>query len=124
MAALDFSETSDGALDSAVELARSTGASLYVMTALDDGETERSAKQHLARVVERAGGSDVKVVTHVERGDPRDVILHAAGELGVDLIVMGTHARSSMTRLGSVAEAVTRTSSIPVMIVRHAPPRS
>ncbi len=124
LAALDFSEVSDSALYSAVELARTTGASLCVMTALDDGETEREAKHHLARVVEQAGGSDVKVMTHVEQGDPREAIVRAAKNLGMDLIIMGTHAREGASKLGSVAEAVTRTSPLPVMIVRRTIPRA
>ena len=45
-----------------------------------------------------------------------------AAEEGTDLIVMGTHGRKGLPRaiLGSVAERVIRTSSVPVLTV-HGP---
>ena len=50
-------------------------------------------------------------------GDPRERILSAARELDADMIAMGTHARRGLSRvfMGSVAEAVVRTSEIPVL---------
>lgn len=53
-------------------------------------------------------------------GDPAEQILGAAKELGVGLIVMTTHGRGALGRwaFGSVADAVTRTSPVPVFVVR------
>jgi len=53
-------------------------------------------------------------------GDPRAVIDATAAELGIDLIVMGTHGRRGVARvlLGSVAETVVRTACCPVLLVR------
>ena len=53
----------------------------------------------------------------VVEGDPRERILSAARELDADMIAMGTHARRGLSRvfMGSVAEAVVRTSEIPVL---------
>jgi nucleotide-binding universal stress UspA family protein len=44
-----------------------------------------------------------------------------AGDREIDLIVMGTHGRSGVAHavMGSVAEAVIRQSSSPVLIVRR-----
>ena len=58
--------------------------------------------------------------TLVRAGDARDVILQTAEELGVDLIVMGTHGRRGISRalLGSVTEMIVRTSPVPVLTVR------
>jgi nucleotide-binding universal stress UspA family protein len=52
-------------------------------------------------------------------------IARMAAEQNADLIVMGTHGRRGLPRaiLGSVAERVIRTSSVPVLTV-HAPRES
>ena len=56
----------------------------------------------------------------VRTGDARDVINQTAKELGIDLIVMGTHGRRGLTRalLGSVAETVVRSAPCAVLTVR------
>ena len=50
---------------------------------------------------------------------PAEAILETASSEGVDLIVLASHGRSGMTRwmLGSVAEKITRSADIPVLIV-------
>ena len=61
---------------------------------------------------------------HCERtvidGSPADAILALAQEKGSDLIVVGTHGRRGLRRwfLGSVAEAIMRRSTVPVVVVR------
>jgi nucleotide-binding universal stress UspA family protein len=124
LVAVDFEDVSDGALDTAIQLARTTQAHLCVMTALQDGEPERTASQHLERVIERAAAPDVEMQTHVERGAAHDAIVSASQHVHADLIVMGTHARSRMSTAESVATAVTRCAAVPVMVVRGALPRS
>ena len=48
-----------------------------------------------------------------------DGILAAADRIRADMIVMGTHGRSGLSRLvlGSVAEAVLRRAAVPVLVV-------
>ena len=57
----------------------------------------------------------------VREGTPRAVILDVAREIGVHLIVMGTHGRTGLTHVffGSVAEHVVRHSRVPVLTVRQ-----
>jgi hypothetical protein len=52
-------------------------------------------------------------------GDAANEIARYAREHGVDLIVIGTHGRTGMSRalLGSVAERVIRTAPCPVLVV-------
>ena len=47
--------------------------------------------------------------------------MELARDEGYDLIVMGTHGRTGLDRLlvGSVAERVVRTASVPVLTIRH-----
>lgn len=56
----------------------------------------------------------------IKAGDARDMINQTAKELGVDLIVMGTHGRRGISRalLGSVTEAVVRSAPCAVLTVR------
>jgi universal stress protein A len=63
-----------------------------------------------------------KLNVRVEAGEPSDTILGTAKGVGADLIVMGTHGRTGLSRLliGSVAEAVLRRSTCPVLTIRVA----
>lgn len=63
----------------------------------------------------------IQIETHLFKGDPVTEIVKEAKNLECDLIVMGTHGRTGMAHLmmGSVAERVIRTASIPVLTVRQ-----
>lgn len=58
--------------------------------------------------------------THIHVGQPAEVIVKMASELGCDLIVMGTHGRSGIAGLimGSVASRVLHLASCPVLLVK------
>jgi nucleotide-binding universal stress UspA family protein len=62
----------------------------------------------------------VRIESQVMEGDPVDMILRAAEETHSDVIVMGTHGRTALARLvlGSVAEAVLRKASCPVLTAK------
>jgi len=53
--------------------------------------------------------------------EPGDSILQTVKSCGADLIVIATHGRHGMSRLmlGSVAERVVRSSTVPVLTVRR-----
>src|SRR5262249_54221559 len=140
---LDFSETSLAAEQQAEALARATGAALVFAHVVDDTpfmlvdsaaylppsaleQYEAVARQHLDARVEEAKKTGFAVGGQLLRGRPDQGILNAAQELGVDLIVMGTHGRSGVRHLllGSVAERVVRSAPIPVMTVRAPVARS
>lgn len=124
LVAIDFDDVSDGAFHAALDLARTTHARVCVMTAPGESVTERAASQHVASVVQRAGATDLQIETQVETGVPHEAIVKAAKHVGADMVVVGTHARSSMSAAGSVANAVTRASTVPVLVVPGALPRS
>ena len=131
----DFSTTGDKALSYAAALARDTGATLLIVhvkeppLAYGGGEmyygapdpNQRDLEEMLASVV--AGGDNDKQVPYEHRlitGDPSTALVRLADDEDVDLIVMGTHGRTGLTRLlmGSVAEAVMRRASCPVLTVK------
>lgn len=66
-----------------------------------------------------------RVESLVMEGDPVDMILRAAAETHSDVIVMGTHGRTALTRLllGSVAESVIRKAPCPVLTAKPAAAR-
>jgi nucleotide-binding universal stress UspA family protein len=133
----DLSEGAGQALDYACELARTLDAEVHLLnvvgipalgvpelgvalasTVIDQLVVEnQTALQELAR--RRCATSRVGQVL-IRAGDPRDTINQTARDLGIDLIVMGTHGRRGITRalLGSVAETVVRTAPCAVLTVR------
>lgn len=62
----------------------------------------------------------IKTKTACRRGKPHRVINSYAEDNDIDLIVMGTHGRSGVSRqlIGSVTEKVIRTSETPVLTAR------
>ena len=69
---------------------------------------------------ERAEKLGVELDTELVEGVPHEAILEYADEHDVDLVVMGTHGQTGEERriVGSVAEAVVRHATVPVMTVR------
>jgi len=134
---VDFSETSDYALEYALDLARRLGASLSLlhvcqlpahpldagdMFPLEEFESEyvtRFGKQ-LDELVEKYSGQGVELSGNIATGIPYDEIDQCANDLQADLIVMGTHGRTGLAHMlvGSVAERVVRTSRVPVLTLR------
>ena len=78
------------------------------------------ANAYLDGVRKRPGRRGVPARTLVRSGDPAEGILGCAKAEGASLISMSTHGRSGVRRtlFGSVAEAVIRSSPLPVLIVR------
>jgi nucleotide-binding universal stress UspA family protein len=85
---------------------------------LDTVEEIKNAAQYFLDKTKHHLGDDT-IRTLVREGDFAKSILEAATDLGVGLIVMGTHSRRGLDKilLGSVAESVLRQSSIPVFII-------
>ncbi len=136
LVATDFSETADRALAVATELARAAGSAelLLVHANFMPREIEALAVYGPEKVFEKlevaaraqldkrlAGLAAAGIAgrqLHAD-GRPDELILKLAGQESADLIVMGTHGRSGLSRLlmGSVAERVLRQASCPVMTV-------
>ena len=80
------------------------------------------ARAGLRRLLESLDALDLAWAPSVRAGDPRSVILREARRRHADVIAVGTHARSGLSRalLGSVAESVIRTAPCDVLVVRPA----
>ncbi len=129
----DFTELSTHALHLAHSLARDYSARLVLLhvkmpTEVMEGEfgmtlpePPKSDTELLERLqVLLPSDSPVNAVGAIAEGQPADEIVRVAKEEMADLIVMGTHGRSGLSRvfLGSVADVVTRNAPCPVVSVR------
>jgi nucleotide-binding universal stress UspA family protein len=76
--------------------------------------------QDLARLAWDALGEGLAPEIAVLEGHPVEVILARVASVKSDLIVMGSHGRSGISRLrlGSIAENVIRTTSTPTLVAR------
>jgi nucleotide-binding universal stress UspA family protein len=81
------------------------------------------ATEDLRRMLHEIKPADpaVEYEHHLVTGDPAAAVARLADAEGVDLIVMGTHGRTGLTRLlmGSVAEAVVRRAKCPVLTFKQ-----
>jgi nucleotide-binding universal stress UspA family protein len=79
---------------------------------------EAAADEYLAGIQERYAARDIFVTTECRAGRVTQELL-ATARRG-DLYVMASHGRGGISRwfLGSVAEAITRHSHVPVMVIR------
>jgi nucleotide-binding universal stress UspA family protein len=133
----DFSTASDAALEHAAVLAKSTGASLLIVhveeppLAYGGGELyyglPEPDSERILKMLEEVKPKDASVpFTHrLTMGDPAGEIVRIAEDEGAEMIVLGTHGRTGVTRLlmGSVAEAVVRRAPCPVLVYRETPAR-
>jgi nucleotide-binding universal stress UspA family protein len=138
---VDFSACSAAALRHALALKQAVGASLDVVHTFDlptslppyvvvlmDGvdaslsqHAERYATAQLAGFLTGLGADEeTRRTSRVLVGPPAPTLLEAAVEGKHDLIVMGTHARTGLSRfvIGSTAEKLLRAAPCPVLTVR------
>jgi len=115
--ATDFSESSDAAARMALAYARHFGARLHILHVVGVA-SDPEMPPWLGKLAEEFRAA-VPVVTAVESGAPAAAIVEYASRSRIDLIVIGTHGRTGVTRtlLGSVAERVVRTAPCPVLAV-------
>ena len=130
----DFSTASDAVLPQAEALAKQKSASLLILhveeppLAYGSGELyyglPEPNSERILKMLEGVSPADQTVAfTHrLAMGDPAGEIVRIAAEEGVEMIVLGTHGRSGLTRMlmGSVAETVVRRAPCPVLVYRVA----
>jgi nucleotide-binding universal stress UspA family protein len=142
---VDGSETSTRGLQQAIAMARLTGGRIRVLHVVDDlpvlaegyGALAAEAmdmlrdagKRTLAEAQGKVEEAGVPVDTALLEGVAGRVSEHVARQVEewkADLVVLGTHGRRGVRRLflGSDAEQVLRTSTVPVLLVRDEARRS
>ena len=137
--ATDFSAASKRALDMAVEFAKQNKAELLLVHVLvphvaypadTDADPEiyielersarRQAQSSIAALVAKLKRAKVKATAVLLKGTAHGQIVRAAKNRRADMIVIGTHGRTGISKLlmGSVAGRVIAEASCPVLTVR------
>jgi nucleotide-binding universal stress UspA family protein len=135
--ATDGSSASEGASDEAIDLAVQVEARLLVVSVLGASSRPSEAPADMAGqadsrdtlttkaqgIVQRAKASGANATFLVWEGEPGEAIVAAAESEKADLIVVGSHGRSGVSRflIGSVSDYVVRHAHCPVMVVRGRP---
>ena len=136
----DGSNTASEAVRQAIEVAKSLGASLEVVSAFEPVPQDRlreesseipgdiayavGPREDVNQVLEAAAGSareaGLEANTHAREGDPADAILDVAEETKADLVIVGNKGMTGARRflLGSVPNKISHHAPCSVLIVR------
>lgn len=130
LAAVDYSNSSRGALRKAVERAHREASALHVVHVVESGDDDAAsdrAAQELREFVDselkdwdQAKSSDIPmVITHILTGRPANEVAQLASDLDADLLVVGAHGERGFHRLllGSTTDRIVRLSTVPVLVV-------
>ena len=132
LVAVDGSDANKLAVDTAVNIAKTQGATLTAICVFDIGsystfnyglssevpymeEMITDALQYVTKVAEEEG---VELKTVSKLGKPAESIIEEAANH--QLVICGSHGRTGLSRtlIGSVAEKVVRLAPCPVLVVR------
>lgn len=137
--ATDFSKASARALQEAVKLAKENSARLLVVHVIEptpyvaggefggaeiymklEDATKRNAQSSMSKLMQRLKKLQIKAESLLLRGAAHEQIVKAAKSKKADMIVIGTHGRTGLSKLflGSVAGKVVSLATCPVMTVR------
>ncbi len=136
---VDFSPRAEEALKVAAQIARKTGATIYLLHLIDLPSDEvgmfhdgvptgpaalilmQNAREKFKELLDKNYLRDVQVEDYVDFNKPFEGISDYAKEKNVDLIVMGSHGLSDIQSffVGSNTEKVVRTSEIPVLVIKN-----
>jgi nucleotide-binding universal stress UspA family protein len=144
---LDGSEFSEHSLPLACELARATGARLHLalvhvphppdhflsntqfhFEGLDmeeyDARHREEERAYLDELVQRIGNGNTRVDTALLEGNVADELSEYADEVKTDVILITTHGHTGVSRmwLGSVADALVRHTTLPLLAIHPAEP--
>jgi nucleotide-binding universal stress UspA family protein len=111
----------DGSPESELVVPLLEGLRAPVVTLLHAGSGEPAYFDRVEQRLRAAGAREVRRL--VQAGDPAKVILDAAPGSGAGLVALSMHGRSGwdLLRLGSVAERVIRSSTLPVLVAPRQP---
>ncbi|RSK42743.1 universal stress protein [Hymenobacter perfusus] len=130
---IDFSAATEALVTYSAALAAGTGATLRLLHVLEPGPAAATAPvndvelaRRLARHHEAAQQAGAQVTTAVIQGNAAQEIVAEARRYPADIIVIGAHGQTGLTRflMGSTAETVVRTASCVTLLVKPGSPNA
>ncbi|MBI2529076.1 MAG: universal stress protein [Candidatus Rokubacteria bacterium] len=114
----DFSASAEAAGRVAVDMARQWGATLHVVHVVPPVTDAANAADRLSRAAQSLAPGPAPETALLSGRAAREIVAYARDK-HVDLIVLGSHGRTGVSRaiLGSVAEGVVRLASCLVLTV-------
>ena len=115
----DGSEAAQRALDAAADFA-GYGSVLSIASVADGAKASGASTRLLDEARERLLWRHVPARFVEAIGDPAEMLVETARELGADLVVVGRHNHGALKRLvlGSVSASVVRQAPCDVLVVR------
>ena len=138
LAAIDFSNASEGVTAAAAELAKSFGAELHLIHVVEPEPTYTAygftpdefpamhafhdkARSRAQQALDKAASKLVGLtaITHLEDGSPLKALERMIKEINADFVVLGSHGHGVVASLilGSVAEGMVRRSLVPTLVI-------
>lgn len=130
---IDFSAATEALVTYGAALAAGTGGELRLLHVLEPGPAATTAPaddvelgQRLALHREVALAAGARVTTAVVQGEAAREIVEEARRHPADIIVIGAHGQTGLTRflMGSTAETVVRTASCVTLLVKPGCPKA
>ena len=136
LVAMDYDETSQKVAETGYSMAQALNAEMILLHVISEHpvyystytymrelrvdilvDLKKSIHAFLDKAKKYLGDESIKTI--VSEGDIAETILKTAGDLKVDVIVMGSHSRKWLENiiLGSEAEVVLKKTTIPLFIV-------
>jgi len=133
---LDGSEPANRALEAAISEAGVWNAEVHVVYVVESGlfsslpmdntleiiysVLQKEGEEILLSARKKAEAAGVPITTHLRQGHAGSEIIALAGELGVDLILLGSYGKSGVDRLllGSGTDYVVQNSPVTTTVVR------
>ena len=136
LVAMDYDETSQKVAETGYSMAQALNAEMILLHVISEQpvyystytymrelrvdifvDLKKSIHAFLDKAKKYLGDESIKTI--VSEGDIAETILKTAGDLKVDVIVMGSHSRKWLENiiLGSEAEVVLKKTTIPLFIV-------
>jgi len=113
------------ALDMAIEIAKATGAEIYIVSAymsVDNISRRAFLETLLEEATEKVMREGITVYTKLQAGGKvlGETLVRNAEDLLVDLVIIGSHNRGALGKImfGSVSDYVVRNLKCPVLIVK------
>lgn len=144
----DGSERAEKAAVYAIDLVKNTGGKLTVLSVVDEGDPRNAGEidpdfyeeisddpnvdssdlelkrkkpemEFASRIVKQASDGGIEATMKVRVGKPVDEIVSESIELGAEVIVIGSHGRSSLgsALMGSVSTGVIHKGKTPVLVI-------